>query len=79
MGLIVVVSGIEWDLIPRPASVRCDLCGSYYAAGQKFMSSAEKFELAVQLRGDGWFVGEDHTAHVCPDCVEGLVENALQR
>jgi hypothetical protein len=71
MGLIATVTGIEWDLVPKPASVRCDLCGDYFAAGRKFMPHAERNQLGNALRAEGWWVQGDHEHHLCPECVGG--------
>jgi hypothetical protein len=69
VGLIATVTGIEWDLIPRPAAVRCDICGHYYQAGRKFMDPGQRLALAEALRAVGWQVEGDHERHVCPQCV----------
>lgn len=66
--LKATVIGIEWDLIPRSATVQCDVCYDQYQAGSKFMPPWERVKLAEDLRAAGWLVEGDHARHLCPDC-----------
>lgn len=65
-----VVAGIEWNLMGK-CQVQCDGCRDVYRTGTwKFPKSAERAQLASELRDAGWLVDGDHQGHICPDCTD---------